>query len=198
MASPDVYPNGSAQEDAAPLGLRWLLSMGAILGSLLVFVGLQVADSHAPVAINEVMVSSGVQTMSATELIQTVKAENRTVYWLSSKLGDSYSNSSLTDGVDQISYRPVGSNVSDLNQFDVMVGTYKDFSTYDAQPHPLLGANSRSIDLGGGTTLTYSTASPNRAIVAFASSPEIVVLNYPAVQPVPTLINDAQNLVTIS
>lgn len=112
--------------------------------------------------------------MSATELIQTVKAGNRTVYWLSSKLGDSYSNSSLTDGVDQISYRPVGSNVSDLNQFDVMVGTYKDFSTYDDQPHPLLGANSRSIDLGCGTTLTYSTASPNRAIVAFASSPEIV------------------------
>lgn len=46
MASPDAYPNASAQEDASPLGLGWLLSMGAILGWLLVFVGLQVADSR--------------------------------------------------------------------------------------------------------------------------------------------------------
>lgn len=198
MISPESSLNDTFVEEVSPRRLGWPLFLGAILGSLLVFVGLQVADSHAPAAINEASVTSGVQTMSAAELIQTVEERNQTVFWLGPKLRNSYSNTSLVDGVNQISYRAVGSNTSDLNRFEVMVSTYRDFSTYDSHPHPLIGANGRNIDLGDGTSLTYNTDSPYWAFVTFSVRPEIVVLTYPAVQPVPTLINDAQNLVTIS
>jgi len=186
------------EEDARPFRFGRLLLIGAIVGSLVVFTGLQVADSHAPATVSETAVSSGVQTMSAAELIQSIKAENRTVYWLKSKRGDSYTNSSSANGLDQVTYRTAGTNVSNLNHFDVIVGTYKDYSTYDAQLHPLLGANGRTTTLTSGATVTYNAASPNQAVVQFPNNPEVVVLDYPAAQAVPTIINDAENLVPIS
>lgn len=186
------------EEDYRPLGFGRLLLIGAIVGSLVVFTGLQVADSHAPATVSKVAVSSGVQTMSAAELIQSIKAENRTVYWLGSKQEDSYTNSSSVNGLDQVTYRAVGANVSNLNQFDVIVGTYRDYSTYDATPHPLLGANGRTTTLTSGATITYNAASPNRAVVQFPNKAEVVVLNYPANQAVPTIINNAETLVPIS
>lgn len=200
-----LYDEGSAsrhplviEEEVPRMGFAKLLVIGAVLGSMVVFTGLQVAQSHAPATITEVAVSSGVQTMSAAELVQTIKAENRTVYWLNAKQGDSYTNTSSANGTDQIFYRPVGAQVSNLNQFDVNVSTYQDFATYDAQPHPLLGANGRAIALTNGATLTYNTASPNQAVVQFPNKPGVIVLNYPAFQAVPTMINDAENLVPIS
>lgn len=186
------------EEEPRPFGFGRLLLMSAIVGSLVVFTGLQVADSHAPATLNETSVSSGVESMSAAELIQSVKAENRTVYWLNAKRGDSYANNSSANGIDQITYRPAGANASDLAQFDVIVGTYKDYATYDAHPHPLLGANGRTTTLTSGATVTYNSASPNQAVVQFPDKSEVVVLNYPAMQAVPALINDAENLVPVS
>lgn len=186
------------EEETRPFGFGRLLLIGSIIGSLFIFTGLQVAQSHAPATVNQVAVSSGVQSMSAAELVQTIKAENRTVYWLNAKQGDSYTNSSSANGIDQIFYSPVGTRASDLNHFDVNVGTYRDVATYDSQPHPFLGANGRAITLSSGATVTYNTASPNQAVVQFSNHPEVVVLNYPATQTVPTIINDAETLVPIS
>jgi len=186
------------EEESRFFGLARLALITAIVGSLVAFTGLQVADSHAPATINATAVTSGIQTMSAAELIQTIKTENRTVYWLNSKQGDTYSNNSSANGIDQVIYRPEGADVTNLNQFDVIIETYKDYSTYDTQPHPLLGANGRTTTLDSGATVTYNAASPNEAVVQFPNRPEIVVLNYPAVQAVPTIINDAGNLVPIS
>ena len=44
---------------------------------------------------------------------------------------------------------------------------------------------------------SHAPATTIQAIVAFTDKPEIVVLNYPTAQAVPTLINDAKNLVRI-
>lgn len=186
------------EEESRAFRLDKVILITAIVGSVVAFTGLQVADSHAPATFNEVTVASGVQSMSAAELIQSIKAENRTVYWLNAKQGDSYANHTSANGMDQITYRPAGANVSDLTQFDVIVGTYKNYSTYDAQPHPLLGANGRTTTLTSGATVTYNSASPNQAVVQFPDRPEVVVLNYPAMQAVPTIINDAGNLVRIN
>jgi nitrate reductase NapE component len=179
-------------------GFLSFLLLNILLWPILVFVGLQVSASHSPGALKSLMTSAGVQSMTANQLVATVKHQGRTVFWLNAKQGDSYSNSSSTPGVDHISYRPAGSNISNLNQFDVMIGTYRDFSTYLAQPHPFLGVLGRTVTLSTGGTLTYNQKSPNRAIVAFAAKPEIVVLDYPSTQGLSTLINDAQNLVPIN
>jgi hypothetical protein len=190
-------PSAFLKEEPKPRRLGSVLLAGAVFGSVLVFAGVQVANSHPPATLAQSVVASEAQSMSAAELIQNVKAKNRTVYWLTAKQGDSYSASSSTGGVDQISYRLAGSDISNLNQFDVMIGTYQDYSTYDAQLHQLLGSNGRTLNLSKGITLTYNQASPVRAIVTFSDRPEIIEINYPASQAVPTLINDAQNLAPI-
>jgi hypothetical protein len=110
----------------------------------------------------------------------------------------SYTNNALTDGVDQITYRPEGSDISNLRLFHVIIGTYRDYSNYEAQPHTFMGTNSGTLSLNNGATLTYDQASPDRIVIAFSDRPEIVVLNYPMAQALPTLITDAQNLVPIA
>lgn len=192
-------PSQYLEDEAAPLRRSKRVLIGAILATLIVtlFIGLIVANSQAPAVTNQVPAASGVQTMSATELIQGVKAGNKTVYWLNAKPGDSYSYDNLTNGVDQISYRPEGSDISNLNQFDVKIGTYQDISTYDAQPHTSLGGRGVSVILNNGSTLAYNAKTRDRAVVTFPDRPEVVVLNYPAAQTLPTLIGDAQKLVAI-
>lgn len=191
-------PSPFIEEAPAPRSFVPRLIGGAVLGVLLVFTGVQIASSHAPAVQNQVAVVTGVQTMSAAELIQNVKAQRHSVYWLNSRAGDSYSDNASTVGVDQIFYHPEGSDASLLNQFDVMIGTYQNQSVYDAQPHPFVSGESTSLNLSTGATLTYNQTSINRGIVTFPDKPEIVVLNYPAAQAVPTLISDAQALVLIN
>ena len=101
------YPPSPIIEEApAPRSFVPRLIGGALLGSILIFTGVQVANSHAPAAQKQVAVVTGVQTMSAAELIQNVKAEGKSGYWLNSRGGDSYSDNTSTVGVDQIFYRP--------------------------------------------------------------------------------------------
>lgn len=171
--------------------------MSTVLACLIGFTGLQVAQSHAPASVNEFPFSSSLQTMSATELVQLVKTENRTVYWLDAKQGETYTNSSTATGINHIFYRPASNSVSNLNQYDFNIDTYPDLSTYDGQPHPLLGENGRTIGLANGATVTYNVVSPTQAVVQSPNYPEVVVINYPTPQSVPSLINDAQNLVPI-
>lgn len=192
VEQPLYYEEESRFFSLARLGL-----ITAIVGSIVVFTGLQVADSHAPAAISATTVASGVQTMSAAELVQTINKENRTVYWLDSKPGDSYTNNSSDQGIDQIIYHPEGADITNLNQFDVIVETYADYALFDSQPHPLLGANERSTTLANGATVTYNVASPDQAVVQFINKAQVVVLNYPAAQAVPTIINDASRLIPV-
>lgn len=185
------------EEESRILSFARLGLITAIVGSMVVFTGLQVANSHVPAAVSQTTVATGVETMSAAELIQSVSKENRTVYWLDSKPGDTYTNKSSAQGIDQVIYRPEGADVTSLRQFDVSIATYGNYSLYDSQPHPLLGANERSNTVANGATVTYNVASTNQAVVQFPNKPEVVVLNYPADQAVPTILNDASRLIPI-
>ena len=65
------------EEGVGPFGFGRLLLFGAIIGSLFIFSGFQVAQSHAPATVNQVAVSSGVQSMSAAELVQSISRYQR-------------------------------------------------------------------------------------------------------------------------
>lgn len=192
VEQPLYYEEESRFFSLARLGL-----ITAIVGSIVVFTGLQVADSHAPAAVSQTTVATGVQTMSAAELIQSVSKENRTVYWLDSKPGDTYTNKSSAQGIDQIIYRPEGADVTNLLQYDVSIETYASYSLFDSQPHPLLGTNQRTTTLASGATVTYNAASIDEAVVQFPNQAQVVVINYPAAQALPTILNDASRLVPI-
>ncbi len=128
-------------EEPAPFRYRWPLTFVAVLSTLLVTVitGFNLADSHSP-GTEPIVAFSHAQTMSATELIQSVKAGFRTVYWLNAKHGDSYSNNGSTSLVYQISYLSVGSDTANLKQFDMMIRTYRNFDTFDEKLHRMIQA----------------------------------------------------------
>lgn len=186
-------------EEPAPRRFLWFLLSGAILVPILIFTAwLVVGSSFIPVAQYPVLAESGKQTMSTAQLIDSIKAEKLSVYWLNVKQGFSYSEASSTAGVEEIAYYPVGSTISNVNQFEVKVATYRDLALYNSQPHPLLGANGRTITLNNGATLSYDQMSPNQSLVAFPDKVQVVVIYYPANQALTTLIDDANNLALVA
>lgn len=203
---PELPSKGSLLDQDIPLfeeeeprrRLGSLLLVGSIVASMLIFTGLQVADSHAPATENEVTVNSGIQTMSAAELIQAVNSEHKTIYWLGPVSGDVYTNSNTMEGVNQIAYHPKSSLVSNQNLFDVSVGTFSNLAAYDARPHQFFGDNAITVTLKNGAAVTYNKLLTDQAVVIFPGKPEVIVLDYPAAQTVPMIFSDAQNLVPIS
>lgn len=189
-------PLNIEKSDLIRLVLR-LLSM-AFIGSVLGFAGMQINNAHAVSSFSEFRVAAGLQTMSAIELTRSIQATGKTVYWLGDRQVNSFSNNTLTTGLDQISYRQGELGELPINQFQVIVKTYQSAVDHDRRLHPLLSGEERTITLSNGASLTYNQDSTDKATVKFSDKPQVVELQYPTSQPLPILINDAASLVTIA
>ncbi len=171
--------------------------LNVLLWPAVVYVGLQISASHPPQVVQALLKTSGVQHMTADQLIATVASQGRPVFWLNRLSGDTYSHNSTVNGVDVISYIPTGANPAHLNHLDLVVKTYRDSSIYNVQLRPLAGGSDTVVKNVGNVSVTYSPASPNHSIVTFKDRPQIVAIDYPAFQDVSTLVMDAQNLTPI-
>lgn len=161
---------------------------------VVVYVGLQISASHSPQIVQDLMKTSGVQTMTAEQLIATVTSQGRPVFWLNRMTGDMYSDNTSVNGIDVISYLPSNANPGYLNQLDLVVKTYRDSNLYNMQLHPLAGGSGTVVENVGNVSVTYSPASPDHSIIAFTDRPQIVTIDYPSFKKVSTLVMDAQNL----
>jgi len=170
------------------------LLLNILIWPVVVYVGLQISASHSPQIIQTMMKKSGAQSMTADQLIATVSAQNRPVFWLSRLSGDMYSDNTTVNGVDVISYLPHGANPAYLNQLDLVIKTYRDANVYNMQLHPLAGGSGTVVENVGNISVTYSPASPDHSIVTFKDRPQIVAIDYPSFQGLSTLVMDAQNL----
>lgn len=178
---------------------RRLRFLGFVLANTLfwpvaVFVGLQISASHSPQIVQDLMKTSGVQRMTAEQLIATVTSQGRPVFWLNRLSGDMYSDNTSVNGIDVISYLPSDANPAHLNQLDLVVKTYKDANVYSMQLHPLAGGSGTVVENVGNVSVTYNPASPDHSVITFKDRPEIVSIDYPAFRDVSTLVMDAQNL----
>lgn len=178
---------------------RRMRFLGFVLANTLfwpvvVFVGLQISASHSPQIVRDLMKTSGVQKMTADQLIATVTSQGRPVFWLNRLTGDMYSDNTSVNGIDVISYLPSNANPAHLNQLDLVVKTYKDLNVYNMQLHPLAGGSGTVVENVGNVSVTYSPASPDHSVITFKDRPQIVSIDYPAFRDVSTLVMDAQNL----
>ena len=144
------------------------------------------------------MMTSGARTVTAAELVRSVKMRNRSAYWINARAGDIYTDNSSQIGIDQISYLPKSASPSNLSQFDLRISTYANAATYDAQLHPLAGIDNITVTTANGVNIEYNKASLDHAYVTFAKKPEIVIVDYPTLQSISTLINDAKRLVLVN
>ncbi len=182
--------------DSHRLSLLVLLTV-IVLSPLAVYVGIQIGDSHPPQILKPLMTTTGVKTMSASELVASIAKEKRTVYWLGPITGDKYSDNIAKTGIDQISYLPENSVQSDSSQYDLRVTTYGNLAIYNAQTHPTVVGSEKSVTNNFGTKVQYDPALPNYTIIQFASKPEIVVIEYSAFQSESTLVDTAQTLALV-
>ncbi len=182
--------------DSHRLSLLVLVTV-ILLSPIAVYTGIQLGDSHPPQILKPLVTTSGVKTMSASELIASITNEKRTVYWLGPITGDKYSDNIAETGIDQISYIPENSVQSDSSQYDLRVTTYGNLQIYSAQTHPAVVGSEKSVTNTFGTKIQYDPALPNYTMIKFASKPEIVVIEYSAFQSESTLIDTAQTLTLV-
>lgn len=172
--------------------LRFLL-LNILIWPILVYVGLQLSESHSPKVLKSLAVS-GAQSMNADQLVATTKALERPVFWLNRLSGDTYAENSSISGVDVITYLPEGTNLQTPGPLDLVVKTYRDANTYNVHLHRLSGAADTTVENVGGVSVIYNPASPDHSIIKFKDRPQIVTISYPSYQTVSTLVMDAQNL----
>lgn len=174
------------------------LLLNVLIWPVIVYVGLQISAAHSPAVTKSLMKSSGVQAMSADQLVATVKGQGRPVFWLGRLSGDKYSQNTTVSGVDLISYLPDNANPMYLNQLDLVIKTYKDLNVYNTQLHQLFAGSGTVVENAGRVTVTFRPTSPDHSVVTFKDRPEVVAIDYPGFQNISTLVNDAQNLAPIS
>lgn len=175
--------------------LRFLL-LNILIWPIVVFVGLQLSESHSPKVLRSLAVS-GAQSMSADQLITNVKALGRPVFWLNRLSGDTYSENSAVSGVDVITYLPEGTNLQTPGQLDLVIKTYGDANVFNVQLHPLSGTADTTVENVGGVSVVYNPASPDHSVVKFKDRPQVVAITYPSFQTISTLVMDAQNLAPV-
>jgi hypothetical protein len=184
--------------DASRNRFLHFLLLNVALWPILIFVGLQVSASHSPGAVKSLIASTGVQSMTADQLVATVNHQGRPVFWLNRISGDAYSYTTAISGVDIISYRPEGAVARNLDQSDLIITTHRDSFIYDAQLRPLDASAPLTVETLSGLKVTYNPSAPDHSVVYFDNQQQVVTIQYPENQKISTLINDAQNLVPIS
>lgn len=177
--------------------VKWFLLFNLVITPLIVFTVMQLVASHSPSITKSLIFTSGAKTITADKLVQSVASTGRSVFWLDRLSGDTYSHSSINDGVDVVTYVPQSANPAYLNTPDLVITTYRSLEIFNAQLRPLQGTKDNTVELFRQIEVAYNPAAPDHATVFFKNRPEIAVINYPANQAVSTLINDAQSLAPI-
>lgn len=192
-----VYPSAISRFNARHPAFILFLLANLLLAPALAYVGVQLVASHPPLVTNAIMMSSGVKTMTSTDLVSFAKLEHINAYWLSSVPGDKYTVNNAQNGIASISFIPTGAGQSTSNQAAMTIKTYADSAFYGSQLRPLSSASTMNTVTQNGVTVQYDSTAPNHMVVTFSNSPEIVAVDYPTVQTPASFMHDAQSLTRI-
>lgn len=192
-----VAPSAFARFREGHPGFLWFLAVNIVVAPLLAYAGLQIVESHAPSVSNAIMMSSGIQSLTAAELVDYVRLGHGTAYWLDAAAGDKYTIDSSHNGVNLISYLPAGATPSGPNHATLNIKTYRDITVYNSQLRPLSSSENAQVVTPYGAIVQYNASSPNHMIVSFRDRPEIVAVDYPSVQTPTSFIQDADRLIPI-
>jgi hypothetical protein len=99
-----------------------------------------------------------------------------------------------TLGVDIISYRPEGSPSQNWAQSDLVIKTYRDSASYNAQLRSLEASAPFTVETLNGINVSYNPSSPDHVVIFFKNRPQVVAIHYPNIQSISRLIRDAQSL----
>ena len=135
--------------------------------------------------------------MSSSGLLEHVKGDNRSVYWLGPMPGAKYTTDHSEGYVDVITYLPEGSDLYNVGQPKLAVDTYDDVAAFVV--HSYFSADGGGDGAGKGTTpsgnsVEFNADSMESQTVWIKDVPQIVVIHYPTRQTVQSMMRDAGNL----
>lgn len=192
-----VYPSAISRFNDRHPAFIWFLFANILLAPVLAYAGVQLVASHPPMATNALMMSSGVRTMTSSDLVSFVNLEHIDAYWLKNAPGTKYTINNAQSGINSISYLPAGAGASASSQSQMSIKTYTNGELYSSQLKPLSSTDTMHTVTQNGITVQYDTSAPNHMAVLFSDKPEVVVVDYPTVQTPASFLRDALNLTRI-
>lgn len=111
--------------------------------------------------------STGQVALTATQLVNQVKASGQTVYWAGEVAGALYTLDRTTTGQYFIRYLPGGQGLSDTQQNYRVIATYQDAKAYATMQIAGKMANAVSFSNPDGSLVYYSKATPTHVYLAY-------------------------------
>ncbi|HEX7405850.1 MAG TPA: hypothetical protein VF307_08005 [Candidatus Nanopelagicaceae bacterium] len=172
------------------------IGLDAVLSFALVFVGIQIANSHS--SVSHKLVEAGAATISAEQLSNLVKNEHIDAFWLGPMPEDEYTINHEISGIADVFYLPKVSDQSSGNLYVYEVKTYENKGIWDAHTHSLLSsANTSTIRINKDLSIKINRASMKGEIATLANKSEIVAIAYPTAQTLDTMIKNAERITSI-
>ena len=164
----------------------------ALLSCVFVLVGYGAIDQFAQGASREMLLRSGVVTMTSAELIQHVKDEKIAVYWLGPMPGYSYTIICNDRKEIIVSYIPEGV------RFNLTVETYARSLHSEEKGISNLSSDRDDFVAADGTVGTVYSPRPQMATFAVPGTDKVIEVQYPNTKRINDVYVDAENLRLIS
>jgi hypothetical protein len=133
--------------------------------------------------------------LSGSQLVEHLKIDGISAYWLGGVGTDEYTVNHEVAGVVDIFYLPGGAEPSDHRGFIYEIKTYKDQGVWDAHTHTILAsANTQTVILNSNLTIRINPSSMKGVIATFLDKPEIVAIAYPKPQTLDNMIRNVESL----
>lgn len=176
----------SFRKNAAPPYQRrqpqrlWYLGIDALLSIFLVMGIFQFSQSHLGDGLHERQLEhAGAIAMSSARIIEHIRYEGRSAYWLGPQNMAKYATDDMLPQVLTIIYLPSGVNLFASDEPKMTVRTFDDLATFEKVGHVYLDPDSTSHVLSkGGNTVIFDARNMTSEIVLRSNIPEIIEINY--------------------
>lgn len=170
-----------------------LIALDALVSILVVFAGFQIFDSNSFLA--EKLSHAGDVALSSRQLIEHVKRDGISAYWLGSMDGDEYTINHEIKGVVDLMYLPEGADPSNDKAFAYEVKTYDSQEIWNAHTHTILAtANTQTIILNKEVSIRVNPTSMRGVIATYNDKQEILAIAYPKPQSLKSMIDNVKSL----
>lgn len=174
------------------------LFFDVVVSVVLIFGGIIFSSAQASSSYNYMMLQhSGVIPMSYGQLINHIRKDDRTTYWLGYSEGDTYTPDCIVPEVTTITYLPKGV-LPNQGVSEKIVQTFSSKTAFLAINKSLdYRTNFTQINRLDGRQIILSKSNKTFAEVSFKNRSQVVLITYPKPEPISVLILAAEALVSV-
>ena len=170
----------------------------ALISSVIVLVVYGAINQFAQGASRDALLRSGAISMTSVELIQHVRDEKISVYWLGPLPGYKYTIICKDRREIIVSYIPEGVSLNHPDRFNLTVETYDTSLASEGRGMSSLFTDRDDFVASDGTVGTVNSPKPQMVTLAVPGTKKVVEVQYPDAQRIYDVYFDAEHLRLIS